>query len=217
MQGLTIETTDDTFEKWVNSDFVPKELKQELLNKSILLVPDINFVKEGTPLFTTLLEDVTDFLRNNLDDPTIFDICAGDSPEELSLNSDYRRIGHFLVKNVALPVLTGLIVAYITTKFIESDNSKPNINIVNTGSGEININNQTTNVQPRNTEIEESKAESTSKKPHKKMLEPTQVTFSITVVDSKSSKTYHYKGPAKNAETITEQILKDWNGKDTTN
>jgi hypothetical protein len=213
MENLEYATSDKTFETWVNKDFIPEEMRSSLLAKSILIVPDLSYKDQQGPFFTNLAEEVAEYFRTNLPSDITFDICVGNESEELSLNSDYRRIGDFIVKEMALPIFLTVISALIYDKYIKPDENKPSINIIQNIDHSINNTIIQTNVPPVSPIHKELPP-----KPHKKILESTQITFSLTVEDSNgNSKEFYYKGPAKDVKAVTEQIKILWDGKDKTN
>jgi hypothetical protein len=195
IDNLTIENTTENFETWINRDFISNELKSSLRQASILLVPSIGFRKEGEPTFPVLTEELFDFLKENLSKDYLVELCIDDSKYlEIALHSDYKRIGNFVVKDIVLPIFVGLLIAYITQKYISPEEAKPQINIVN-----IDNSSHTTIIDQE------------VKPAPKKYLEPTKVNFSITVVDSSGkSKEYKFEGQAKDVKLVTEEIKQLW-------
>lgn len=193
--NLTVETTTENFDTWISKDFVSEDLKATLRQASILLVPTIGFRRENEPTFPILTEELYSFLKDNLPDEYLVELCVDDSKYlEIALHSDYKRIGNFIVKEVVLPVFVGLLIAYITQKYVAPEEAKPQINIVN-----VDNSTHTTIIQQAD------------KPAPKKYLAPTKVKFSVTVVDSSGvSKEYIYEGPAKDVKTVTEEIKQLW-------
>jgi hypothetical protein len=193
--GLTIENSTENFETWIAKDFVSDELKPSLHQTSILLVPTIGFRKQNEPTFPVLTEDLYYYFKENLPKEYSVELCIDESKYlEIALHSNYKRIGNFIVKDIVLPIFIGLLVAYITEKYIRPEEAKPHINIVN-----IDNSSHTTII---NEDV----------KPSPKIyLAPTKVTFSVTVVDTNgTSKEYKYEGEAKDVKVVTEEIKKLW-------
>lgn len=203
--NLTIKDTDETFESWVNKDFIPDSLRPDLLRASILLVPTIGFREENELTFPVLTEDILNYFKEKLPNDIVAEICIDDAQYlELALHSDYKRIGNFVVKSIAVPIFATILSAYIYDKYVKPEQEEPQIKVVN-----IDNSTHTTLVNP---------APQTPPTVPKKYLEPTKVQFSVTVVDSnKISKEFKYEGQAKDVKVVVDDIQKLWNNDTTTN
>lgn len=187
---LTINDTDDNFETWLNKEFVTEDLKKLLIDKSILIIPFEHLRDTSNPLmFPIGTEDVLRFFKNNLPQQNIIDICITDEDyQEFAFYSDYKRLGNFLVKSVAIAIFVNVLSAYIYDQFIKEDNSKPIIQIIDKST---------------NTTINKHISNLTDKK----YLEPTHIKFSVTIVDSVGeSKNISYEGPASEIDSVLESI-----------
>lgn len=202
-ENLTIQESTETFESWINREFIPESLRPDLAKASILLVPTIGFREENQPTFPVLTEDIINYFKENLPPDIIAEICIDDEQYlELALHSDYKRIGNFIVKSVAVAVFVNVLSAYIYDKYVKQEEKEPQVTIVN-------IDNST------HTTIINQSPEPTSLK---KYLEPTKVQFSITVVDStNTTKEFKYEGEAKDVKTAVDEIQKLWNNDTTAN
>lgn len=196
--GLTITDSNESFETWLSKDFVTDELKQLVSNASILIVPFENLRDTPNPLlFPIGTEEILRFFKEKLPEGQLIDICITDEDyQEFAFYSDYKRLGNFVVKAVAVPVFVAILSAYVYDKYIKEDNTKPQIQIIDK-STHTNIDNST-----HNTTINHI-----SKLADKKYLEPTHIKFSVTVVDSVgASKNISYEGPASEIDNVLKSL-----------
>ncbi|WP_116772389.1 hypothetical protein [Maribacter litoralis] len=190
---LTINDTNDNFETWLNKEFVTADLKKLLTDKSILLIPFENLRDTQNPLmFPIGTENILRYFKENLPANQTIDICIKDEDyQEFAFYSDYKRLGNFLVKSVAIAVFVNVLSAYVYDQYIKEDNTKPQIQIIDKSTN-TTINNHISNLSD------------------KKYLEPTHIKFSVTVVDSVGkSKNISYEGPASEIDSVLKS-LKDY-------
>lgn len=190
---LKITDTNDNFESWLNKDFVTEELRNLVSNVSILIVPFENLRDTPNPLlFPIGTEDILRYFKEKLPEGETIDICiSNDDYQEFAFYSDYKRLGNFLVKAVAVPIFVAILSSYIYDKYIKEDNSKPQIQIIDQSTH--------TTVENHITHI--------SKLADKKYLEPTHIKFSVTVVDTTGkSKNISYEGPANEIDTVLKSL-----------
>jgi hypothetical protein len=187
-----------TFEGWSQAEFIDDDLRESIKNSAILLVPANGFRSVATPLFPTATEEIFHYLRDNLPADTSVEICINDADlQMLALHSDYKRLGIFLVKRVALQIFIGVFTAYINSKISAPQDTKSQITI--------------TNILPptstANTTLP-SHSKSHAHRPNK-YHDPSKVTFTITVEDTSGKSTsFHYEGPVSDVKTVTDQIKK---------
>ena len=190
---LTINDTSENFETWLNKEFVTPDLKKLLSDKSILLIPFENLRDTPNPLmFPIGTENILRYFKNNLPENQTIDICISDEDyQEFAFYSDYKRLGNFLVKSVALVVFVNVLSSYVYDQYIKEDDTKPQIQIIDKSTN-TTINNHISNLTD------------------KKYLEPTHIKFSVTVVDSLGkSKNINYEGPASEIDSVLKS-LKDY-------
>jgi len=187
---LTITNTNETFETWLNKEYVDNELKKALLKASILIVPFENLRETSNPyLFPVGTENILKYFKDNLPEKQLIDICiSNELYQEFAFYSDYKRLGNFVIKEVAVPIFVGIMSAYVYDRFIKEDNTKPQIEIIDKSTN-ITINNDISTLTD------------------KKYLEPTHITFSVTVVDSiGNSKKISFEGPATDIDKALESL-----------
>jgi hypothetical protein len=164
-------------------------MRESLAESSILIVPFEDLRPNTPPVFPIGTDDLYRYFRTHLPSNTIVEICIDDSSyQEFAFYSDYKRLGNFIVKNVAIPVFATVLAAYVYDKFVKEDDSKPQIQIIEQ-STQITI----------DTDI--------SVITDKKYLEPTHIKFSVTVVDTiGASKKIDYEGPAKEIDSVLKAL-----------
>lgn len=190
---ITITDTNDTFESWLEKDFVTEELRKLVSTASILILPFENLRDTPNPLlFPIGTEDILSYFKEKLPQEQIIDICiTNENYQEFAFYSDYKRLGNFLVKAVAVPVFVTILSAYVYDKYIKEDNTKPQIQVIDQ-SIHTTVNNHINHI---------------SKLADKKYLEPTHIKFSVTVVDTNGkSKNISYKGLAKDINTVLKSL-----------
>lgn len=192
---MKIETleSNETLETWINRPYISDNLKTELSTAKILFVPFENLRDFETPLFPLETSDLLRYFKNNVPASIDVDICITDDLyTEFAFYNNYKRLGNFVIVAVAVPIFVGVISSYVYEKFLKEEESKPTINVVD----------RSTHVTINAPEI--------SKITTKKYLQPTQVKFSVTVVDSTGkSKTIKFEGAAKDIDTAL-KALKDY-------
>lgn len=148
-------------------------------------------------LFPIGTEEILRFFKEKLPEGKLIDICITDEDyQEFAFYSDYKRLGNFVVKAVAVPVFVAILSTYVYDKYIKEDNTKPQIQIIDK-STHTNIDNSTHN----------TKVNHISKVADKKYLEPTHIKFSVTVVDTVgASKNISYEGPASEIDNVLKSL-----------
>lgn len=187
---LIITDTDDTFQTWLEKEFVSEDLKKTLEKASILIVPFENLRDTPNPLlFPIGTENILRYLKEKLPEEQLVDICiSNELYQEFAFYSDYKRIGNFVIKAVAVPVFVTIFSAYIYDAYIKEDNTKPKIEIIDKSTQ------TTTNIN-------------ISTLANKKYLEPTHIKFSLTIVDtSGSSKNISFEGPATDIDKALKSL-----------
>ncbi len=210
--SLTSKETTENFETWLNKPFVSAELKQSLADASILILPTEGFRNHEGPLFPVHTSELYEFLKSKMPEDTIIDICVdSDNFKELALHSDYKRIGNFIVKEMALPLLIGLILLYAQQKYFKDDQSSSTQVVSTTNGASTTVNNSpnTTVVNTNVTVVEKEKPVEEEKPPVKKYHNPPKIKFSYTVVDTTGAcKEFEFEGTAKDLETVVEGLNK---------
>ncbi len=195
---LIISNTKDNFESWLNKEFVSDELRNLISDASILIVPFENLRDTSNPLlFPVGTEEILRYFKDKLPTEKLVDICISDEDyQEFAFNSNYKRLGNYIVKAVVVPTFVAILSQYVYDKYIKDDNSKPQIQIIDK-STHTTIDNSTHSIV--NNHI--------SQLADKKYLEPTQIKFSVTIVDTAgTSKNISYEGPATEINTVIKSL-----------
>lgn len=191
---MNIKVLDSTenFQTWISRDYVTEELKNELQKASVLIVPFENLRDFEKPLFPIETSNILRYFQQNSDKDFTVDICITDELyTEFAFYNNYKRLGKFVVVTVAIPTFVTILSAYVYDKFIKEEESKPEINIID----------NSTRIVVNDTHI--------STVSQKKYLQPVQVKFSVTVVDSLgNSKEIKFEGPAKEINSALEALKK---------
>jgi hypothetical protein len=177
--STTITEIQETFDSWINKEFIPENLRQTLSNASILIIPFEDLREAVEPVFPTGTAELFQYFQANLSEVISIDICISDEEYlEFSFNNNYKRLGKFMVAQIALPVFITVLSAYVYDKFIKEEESKPQIYVVD-NSKTINVNNHISTL------------------PDKKYLEPIHIKFNVTIVRADSASiNIDYEGPA---------------------
>jgi len=192
-----ITPSTENFQSWSEKKFVGDDIRDSIKNASVLLVPMIGFRDRPGPSFPPGTEDLLAYLKANMPQEFTVDICVSDEYfATLSLHSDFKRLGNFNVKSAALGFFFSVLSGYIVNKITNHEDAKPQITI---------INNITSVTKPDSNPVAKKKIPK-KRVPHK-YLESPKVTFTITVEDtSGKSINFHYEGPAKEVDHITDKI-----------
>lgn len=186
---LKITDATENFRTWLEKSYIDIELKNELSNASILIVPFENLRDSIGPVFPTGTDYLLQYFQKRLPQEISIDICISDSDyQTFEFNNHYRRIGKFVIKSVAIPIFVGIISSYIYDKYIKSDESEPQIQVIDNSSNTTTINH-------------------IGALTDKQYLEPTHIDLSVTVesIDG-TSKTIEYEGPATEIETVLKAL-----------
>lgn len=146
---VTIFTTSEDKEYWLNKPFIDDELNLKVSQADILLVPNENFRDTVSFSFTHEAENIYFYLQKNIPNEMSIEICVGDDFQVLALHADIKRMGTFLVTSVGLPILVNLLTSYIDKNYIADTAPVPIVN-------NITINQHTTVNTTINVEIEEN-------------------------------------------------------------
>jgi hypothetical protein len=193
---LTITDSNENFGTWLTKEFVTEELRESISKAAILIVPFENLRDTPKPIFPIGTEEILRYFKKKLPAEYPVDICITDEDyQEFAFYSDYKRLGHFVITAVAIPVFVGVLSPFIYDKYIKQDESKPQIQIIDNSTKNID---NSTNVTINN---------HISTLAHKKYLEPTHIKFSVTIVDTAgTSKNISYEGPATEIDTVLKAL-----------
>ncbi|TGK89970.1 hypothetical protein EHQ23_02315 [Leptospira bourretii] len=128
--NLTITESDIDFENWTTKNFISPQLKSRLIEAQILIVPTEGFREYNGPVFPVKTEEIFHFIKSNIDNEQIVDICIEDSEyRELALHSNLIVLGEFLVKTVALSIFLGVFSNYIYDNYVKKGTADSTIRL----------------------------------------------------------------------------------------
>ncbi len=67
IKEFNVENTEETFATWINKPFIPNELKSELSNANLLIIPREGFGDIDDPLFPTGTEEILTIFKEASD------------------------------------------------------------------------------------------------------------------------------------------------------
>jgi len=116
-QGEVLTIKDDAhgFGYWLERPYVSAELREQLVQANVLIVPVERFRQHEGPLFTTGTEELFHFLRAQSPGGVVVDICIEDNDyQEYSLHDATIEIAHLVIGSLVLP-----LVVHVLWRFIE--------------------------------------------------------------------------------------------------
>jgi len=115
---FVVEKSDVSFNTWLTKPYISDNLRQQLSQSNILLLPLENF-REGTGIiFPIGTDEIFDYLRENSPDDVCVDILVEDSDyKEIALFSGLLIVlGGFIVTSIVAPIFVNLVSDYLTKK-----------------------------------------------------------------------------------------------------
>lgn len=115
---FVVEKSDLSFNTWLAKPYISDNLRQQLSQSNILLLPLENF-REGTGIiFPTGTDEVFSYLKENSPEDVYVDILVEDSDyKEIALFSELLIIlGGFIVTSLIAPVFVNLVSDYLIKK-----------------------------------------------------------------------------------------------------
>ena len=118
---LIVKESSDSFQNWIAKDYISRELKNELKQADVLIVPIENFRGIDNPVFPEGTEQLYTYLMKQFssNDEYNIDICIDDEDYmELALHDDLINLGYFVLTIGVAPIFVNLISDYISNKFL---------------------------------------------------------------------------------------------------
>lgn len=124
-----IDSNND-FDFWINQDFIPDNLKNDLRNANLLFIPQSFHRRDQEYLtFPVNTEELYNYIIENSQDEIIPNICiSSNAYREIALHGYEIYLGSFVVTSIIVPIFISLISEYINRK-IYRKNDDPTINI----------------------------------------------------------------------------------------
>jgi hypothetical protein len=129
INNLTVTKKRSDFETEVRSLGLPNPEKYTCL--TTLIVPNIGYPeREKLAYFPSQTDDLYAFLKENETESFVVDIYANDdSYIELTLHADWIYIADIIVRDIAAPLLIGLLIEYIVRRKRNKDDSNVKVKI----------------------------------------------------------------------------------------
>ncbi len=109
--------TDKNFDYWLNRPFVSEELRRDLKNANLLIVPTEGVRDRDDLNFPNGTEDLLSYLKDTAQDGVVPDICIEDKDfKALALHDATIIIGTFVVTALMAPIAVSLISKYLERK-----------------------------------------------------------------------------------------------------
>lgn len=113
-KSLLITDAEDTFEDIYQKEYIPAEYIDDIKKANCLFIPDENFRGEGETLFPETTRQLFDYFKENEQENLITDIAVSDEGfKKIELHSATINIATMIVEYGVLPIVTGLISAFL--------------------------------------------------------------------------------------------------------
>lgn len=115
--AIRIVESSDSFETFIAEADVSNELREQLSMANVLVVPLPKYRDFEGPYFPKYTDEFFHFLRENAPDNLVVEICIEDENFQiLELRDDTLDIAHFIVNEIAAPLIVDLVVLYVGYK-----------------------------------------------------------------------------------------------------
>ena len=115
----TIARSDKGFDYWVSRDYVSESLKGELQKAEVIFVPLEAFRDVPEELFPAQTTDFFHYVQDHLPTDIAAEIAISDDDyTEIALHANEVTLASLVVQAGVLPILTGIIANFITTKLM---------------------------------------------------------------------------------------------------
>lgn len=117
--SCTVEKSEQGFDYWVSRDYVPESLKGDLRKADVIFVPLEAFRDVPEELFPAQTTDFFHYVQDHLPPDLTADIAISDDDyTEIALHADEVSLASLVIQAGVLPVLTGIIANFITSKLM---------------------------------------------------------------------------------------------------
>ena len=121
---ITIKKGKDK-EYYLSRDYISEDLKKQLYQSDIVILPNKGFRDYKKPVFAHGTENIYLYLKSNLPREYNFEIAIDDDDyEEFSLNDDLIYLGIFMFKDILLPLIINLLSSYVIHKSLTKRNNE---------------------------------------------------------------------------------------------
>jgi hypothetical protein len=114
---LEITEVETTIHSWSTSEFLSESTREAISKASVLIIPQMGFRDYSEPLFPVGTTELFSYLRSAAETNLNIEIAIDDEDyREIALHSDIVRIATIVVEYYVAPILSGLLVNYITSR-----------------------------------------------------------------------------------------------------
>lgn len=111
---VTTEQTTSDFEHWSSIESLPSQIRRAIRQAEFVIVPDEGFRDYAGPVFPVGTEDLFQFVRDRIGDPSTVEIAVEDvNYKEVALHFEVITLATILVKWVVAPVAVKLLADYL--------------------------------------------------------------------------------------------------------
>ena len=111
----------DTYESFYNKPYVSEDLRGQLEQSNMLIVPQEGFRDSGDPVFPIKTHELFQHLKENDPGELMPEVCIADEDYvELALHSSLVTLGIIVVKYALYPVALNLIYDYVKKRILPS-------------------------------------------------------------------------------------------------
>ena len=123
---LEVKEVKFNLDTYIENYIKDENLKDEVKNANIILLPYNNFREIKGPIFFENNAELYDYLLTNTKDKKV-EICVEEEDyKEIALHDELINLGIIFLQDVALTVVAGLILEYIKNKI---DSRKPKVEV----------------------------------------------------------------------------------------
>ncbi|EPZ46363.1 hypothetical protein [Alicyclobacillus acidoterrestris] len=127
---VEIHEISTTFNEIYRKPYFPLELEEEIKKANALIIPYETFRDMDKVVFPEGTRDFFDYLKQNSSEyGVVTDICISDGDfRQLELHADVINLPEIIVTSGIFPIVTGLIVNYVTEK-VKSRRTQLNVKV----------------------------------------------------------------------------------------
>lgn len=134
---IEVEETEETFNTWINKDFVPQNVQSQLKQANLLIVPEEQVSDISGPVFPKSTEHLWLQLQKSTPAGVRADICVGEEYEEYAFHGELLIIAQFVAEYVVAPLVVSWLYDYIKSKAKkENDDTEVRFEMTITAKGQ---------------------------------------------------------------------------------
>lgn len=128
-EKICVTDADINFEGIYEKDYTPQKYIEDIKKANVLLIPDERFRDRKGLFFPECTSEFYQFLKNRFEIQT--EICIDDDDfKKLELHADIINVATLIVQYAVLPIVTGIISAYLYDKVKSMNKEKGETNTI---------------------------------------------------------------------------------------